>query len=157
MYLRFKTDRNIAQKGFEITYDSGTTGGGGTLTSQTGSIESPGYPEPYGHNAECVWLISVSKGSTVSLTVVDIDIEAHRTCQFDYLQVFDGNSDRSPSLGKYCNNQMTPHYITSKSNVLFLKFRTDTSETGRGFRLNYQINCTNTVSGYRGVIESPVR
>lgn len=156
LYLRFKSDRSMSAKGFEITYDSGTTGCGGTLTSQTGSIESPGYPQPYGHNAECVWIISVSKGSTISLSIIDIDIEAHTTCRFDYLEIFDGNSDRSPSIGKYCNNHANPHTIQSKSNVLFVKFRTDTSETGRGFRLNYQINCTNTLTGYRGVIESPV-
>lgn len=156
LYLHFKTDRTMTGKGFEILYDSGTTGCGGTLTTQTGSIESPGYPQPYGHNAECNWLISVSKGSTILLTVSDIDIEAQTTCRFDYLEVFDGNTDRSPSLGRHCNNRLSPHFIQSTSSILFLKFKTDSSETGRGFRLNYQINCTNTLSGYRGVIESPV-
>ncbi|CAG2112441.1 unnamed protein product, partial [Medioppia subpectinata] len=84
LYLRFKSDRTMSAKGFEITYDSGTTGCGGLLTTQTGSVESPGYPQPYAHNAECVWLISVSKGSTISLTISDMDIEAHSTCRFDY-------------------------------------------------------------------------
>lgn len=156
MYFRFKTDRSSNAKGFEILYDTGTTGCGGTLTSQSGSIESPGYPEPYAHNAECTWLIMVSKGSTVSLLFVDIDIEAHTICRFDYLEAFDGSSDRSQSLGKYCNTRMNSHYIQSKSNVMFIKFKTDTSVTGRGFRVNYHMNCSNTVSGYRGVIESPV-
>lgn len=156
MFLRFKSDRSMSAKGFEIFYDTGTTGCGGSLTSPSGSIESPGYPQPYGHEAECTWLIQVSKGSVIKLTIADIDIEAHATCRFDYLEIFNGNSDRSPSFGRICNNGANPHYIVSKSNVLYIKFRTDTSESGRGFRLNYQLNCSNTVSGYRGVIESPV-
>ncbi|XP_054159895.1 LOW QUALITY PROTEIN: cubilin-like [Oppia nitens] len=155
LFLRFKSDNSRNAKGFEITYNSGTTGCGGTLTSQSGSIESPGYPQPYSHNAECVWLIRVSQGSTITLTFADIDIEAHTTCRYDYLEVFDGNTDRSPSLGKYCNSRMNSHLVQSKSNVMYIKFKTDTSETGRGFRLNYQINCSTILSGYRGVIESP--
>ena len=155
VYLRFKSDRSLGTKGFQIKYDTATTGCGGLLTSPTGAIVSPGYPAPYGHNAECTWLIRISKGSIISLSLLEVDIELHSECQFDYIEIFNGDSDRSPSFGRFCNELRNPRLLLSKSNVLFIKFRSDASENGRGFRLTYEINCTTTLHGVRGIIESP--
>ena len=56
-------------------------GCGGVLTSQQGSFASPGYPEPYHHNAVCTWQIQVSKGSRVHLVFVDVDLEIGEGCR----------------------------------------------------------------------------
>lgn len=69
---------------FSVTIIAGC---GGQLTSSQGSIVSPNYPQPYPVNADCEWLIRVSEGSVVSVTVVEIDIEEHQICMYDYLQV----------------------------------------------------------------------
>ena len=60
-------------------------GCGGTLTSYTGSITSPNYPQEYGRNADCYWKISVSQGSFIQLVITDIDLEGHRRCALDYI------------------------------------------------------------------------
>lgn len=45
MYIRFKTDSTTPDKGFEIEYDSTSTGCGGVFSNvQRGSITSPNYP-----------------------------------------------------------------------------------------------------------------
>lgn len=62
-------------------------GCGGTLNSPEGTIESPGYPNTYGHNAECVWRIDVSHGSRVLFAFTDLDMEEQHNCAFDYVQV----------------------------------------------------------------------
>ena len=49
--------------------------------------------------AECFWTIHVSKGSRVQISLVDIDLEDSR-CQFDYIEIFDGDSSASKSIGK---------------------------------------------------------
>jgi cubilin len=60
------------------------------LRSLTGHIESPNYPQPYGVNTECIWTIYVAKGSTITLAIIDLDIErtlpTSAAC-YDYLEV----------------------------------------------------------------------
>lgn len=63
------------------------TGCGGIVTTATGSIFSPNYPQPYGSFGSCYWKITVSKGSRIQLTIVDIDLEDHVGCNLDYIQV----------------------------------------------------------------------
>jgi len=58
------------------------------MTSSTGSFVSPNYPLPYGRNAECVWNITVSQGSTVRLHFIDLETEQHSSCNFDYVEVY---------------------------------------------------------------------
>ena len=91
MYIRFVTDSSYSAPGFRIFYDSTATGCGADLTTSSGSFTSPNYPLPYGHNAECIWTITTSRGSTIQLTLVEIDIELHGNCAYDYLEVFISN------------------------------------------------------------------
>lgn len=41
---------------------------GGVLTSRRGTILSPGYPEPYDNNQNCVWKVSVPEGAGIQVT-----------------------------------------------------------------------------------------
>ncbi|GIZ03905.1 cubilin [Caerostris extrusa] len=127
------------------------------MTAPQGSIVSPNYPQPYPmfYNADCQWLIQVSAGSLINLAMVSIDIEEHRTCLYDYLQIFDGPTENSKSLLRICNNQQNPGSITSSGNSLFIRFRSDFSEQSGGFHLVYQTLCNNNLTSRRGVIESP--
>lgn len=97
----------------------------------------------------------VSRGSTIAVHITDLDIEASGNCIYDYLEIFDGSTARSPSLGRMCTGQQTHGAIYSTTNVLYVKFRTDMSMAGRGFRLTYASNCTVHLTGIGGVIESP--
>ena len=150
----FITDSNKEAKGFRLTYDTALTGScGGTLSTPTGQVSSPHYPKPYHANAVCDYLIFVAKGSTVQLNFIEIDIERDSLCQYDYVELFDGN-EFSPKIGRYCNQNQNPGIIKSTSNSILVRFRSDASIGGKGFLLNYQTNCTNKLTGYRGVIES---
>lgn len=40
---------------------------GGVLTSRRGTILSPGYPEPYDNNQNCVWKVSVPEGAGIQV------------------------------------------------------------------------------------------
>lgn len=44
-----------------------------------------------------------------------------------------------------------PGVIKSTTNSVLIKFRSDSSYGKKGFLLNYVTNCTNKLSGYRGV------
>lgn len=43
---------------------------GGVLTSRRGTILSPGYPEPYDNNQNCVWKVSVPEGAGIQVVTV---------------------------------------------------------------------------------------
>ena len=87
MYLRLVTDNSLSAPGFRLYYDSTAAGCGADLTSPSGSFVSPNYPNPYGHNAECFWTVTTSRGSRIQLIFVDIDIELHSACNYDYVEV----------------------------------------------------------------------
>ena len=39
----------------------------GNFTQRRGTILSPGYPEPYGNNLNCIWKIIVTEGSGIQV------------------------------------------------------------------------------------------
>lgn len=42
---------------------------GGNLTQRTGTILSPGFPEPYLNSLNCVWKITVPEGSGIQVCI----------------------------------------------------------------------------------------
>lgn len=40
---------------------------GGVLMARKGTILSPGYPEPYDNNLNCVWKVSVPEGAGIQV------------------------------------------------------------------------------------------
>ena len=42
---------------------------GGILTKRKGTILSPGYPEPYDNNLNCVWKITVPEGAGIQVRI----------------------------------------------------------------------------------------
>ena len=138
MLLRLVTDYSLYGRGFRIYWDATATGCGGSLTSPEGTIVSPGYPSSYGENAECIWRIDVAHGSKVLLAFVDLDLESQpQGCAFDYVEIRNGRERRSPLIGRYCNSfSLIP--VTSKSNSLYVKFKSDSNLSGRGFKARYE-------------------
>lgn len=65
----------------------GIVGCGGNFESASGIIISPNYPNPYPHNAQCVWIIHVPEGERVTITFTQVDLEDHRNCMWDYVEV----------------------------------------------------------------------
>ena len=67
--------------------------------------------------------------------------------RYDYVAVYDGNSMNSSRIEKYCGS-LIPEKIISSTNELFIHFRSDSSNTGRGFEIKYEsskysIRCLN--------------
>ena len=65
---------------------------GGYLTSASGELTSPGYPDLYSSNAHCAWTIHVADASSITLTFNDFDLErapegAPEGCVYDFLHV----------------------------------------------------------------------
>lgn len=63
------------------------SGCGEEFYGPSGSFHSPGYPNRYPSNRECIWYIHTAPGSSIQLTIHEFDIEYHPNCSYDVLEV----------------------------------------------------------------------
>ena len=57
----------------------------------------------------------------------------------DALTIYDGSTNTSPMIGKYCGDSL-PSSEVSSTNKVFIHFKTDGSSTRQGFKLEYHPN-----------------
>ncbi|XP_075791442.1 scavenger receptor cysteine-rich domain-containing protein DMBT1-like isoform X9 [Pelodiscus sinensis] len=113
---------------------------GGVLQYSSGSFHSPFYPGNYPNNADCVWEIEAENNYRVTLSFSQISTEGGN-CQYDYIEIYDGPLYTSPLLGKICYGSYLTY--TSSSNLMTVRFHSDSSVTNRGFRADYYIISAN--------------
>lgn len=63
-----------------------TSGCGGRLTHNFGTIQSPNYPKAYPPSIKCQWQIEVDFGYSIEIKFQEMDIEKD-LCEYDYIQV----------------------------------------------------------------------
>lgn len=68
----------------------------------------------------------------VMLTFRIFDIEADSQCRYDYLDVYNGNTNLVQKLGRFCGT-FRPGALISTSNTMMLEMATDGETQGRGF------------------------
>ncbi|XP_075972136.1 cubilin [Anticarsia gemmatalis] len=155
LHLHFHSDFYLTGGGFKIEWDGRINGCGGTLTSSTGSITSPNYPDDYHENAECFYRIVTSAGARIRISFTELDLERTSNCRDDYIEIYDGRDTNAQSLGRHCRLSSELTSIETTNNLAFIKFRSDMYIGAKGFVLNYNTICNNNLTGRYGVIESP--
>ncbi|XP_074185389.1 CUB and sushi domain-containing protein 1 isoform X1 [Rhinolophus sinicus] len=105
----------------------------GNFTQRRGTILSPGYPEPYGNNLNCIWKIIVTEGSGIQIQVISFATEQN----WDSLEIYDGGDRMAPRLGSFSGTTV-PALLNSTSNQLYLHFQSDISVAAAGFHLEYK-------------------
>ncbi|XP_037366570.1 cubilin isoform X2 [Talpa occidentalis] len=146
------------EKGFQMYWF--IQGCGGELSGATGSFTSPGYPNTYPPNKECIWYIKTAPGSSIQLTIHDFEVEYHASCNFDALEIYGGPDFRSPRIAKLCARRSSenPMQVSSTGNELAIRFKTDSSVNGRGFNVSWQAvpgGCGGIFQVSSGEIHSP--
>ena len=113
--------------------------GGLVLTSLSGNISSPMFPDVYPPRQTCRWIISAPQGHRVQLSFHTFQLETCLIpfiCTCDYVRIRDGNDEKSPSLGKFCGGNKPP-FIQSSGRFLWVEFVTDRTRNERGFNATY--------------------
>ncbi|NXF38823.1 TLL1 protein, partial [Nyctibius bracteatus] len=110
------------------------------IHSPNGIITSPNWPDKYPSRKECTWEISATPGQRVKLTFNEFEIEQHQECAYDHLEVFDGESEKSPILGRLCGNKI-PDPLIATGNKMFLRFISDASVQRKGFQATHSTEC----------------
>ncbi|XP_060538939.1 deleted in malignant brain tumors 1 protein-like [Pantherophis guttatus] len=110
---------------------------GGFLGYPSGSFKSPYYPSDYPNNMDCVWEIQVKNNYQIRLTFQNFLLEEcdRFRCACDYVEIYDGPLHTASLLGKICYGYYST--FTSSSNMMTIKFHSDSSVTRRGFLANY--------------------
>nr|XP_012137346.1 PREDICTED: uncharacterized protein LOC100879659 [Megachile rotundata] len=95
---------------------------------------SPNYPDNYPNLTECVKVLEADEGMQLKLDFRDeFKLEESTDCRYDFLEVRDGQHGFSNLLGNFCGTNFPPE-ITSKTRYLWLRFKSDDSIEGKGFR-----------------------
>ena len=103
-----------------------------------GRFTSPNYPSNYGSNERCSLLIEAPRGHYIYLQFRSFHLEYASSCNYDYLEVFDGNSAWSPKITRACGQRyQAPCEIHSSGRFLYVKFRSDGSVQYSGFSAYY--------------------
>ena len=90
---------------------------GGVLTSDSGSIHTPGWPVYYpALDDVCVWTFE-TRNNTIIDFVFDgkFGIGGSSPCHTDYVQVLDGIGATPRTLGKFCYVTVPPPVTTSSN------------------------------------------
>ena len=45
------------------------------------TLKSPGYPNNYPNNMDCVYLVPIPRGTTMNISFQDFDIEDNKVCR----------------------------------------------------------------------------
>ena len=143
MIVDFVSDNFYSyQGGFSATYTSTIAvqcSGITTInTSDYGTITDGSGAKQYCNNLDCQWLIQPPQATTVTLDFTEFDLGrvGFEGSIFDFVEVYDGTSAAATSLGKYSGSTL-PRAITSTGGSLFVKFHSDLSEKGDGWKANY--------------------
>ncbi|XP_053384014.1 deleted in malignant brain tumors 1 protein-like isoform X2 [Mercenaria mercenaria] len=135
MHIQFWTDGSVVRTGYIAHYT--VTECGGVFTEPYGIIETPNGHTDYHNNQNCTWIITVVPNRVIQLKFQMFDLEEHSTCNYDYLDIYDGRSLASPLIGRYCGDAIPSEQIRSTSNTMTINFITDSSVTRAGFRAAY--------------------
>ena len=71
------------------------------LTKESGTFETPGFPDKYPNNTQCIWNIRVEPGRFILLSFHVFEIESHRGKCMDIVEVKDGSTSTDELLGEY--------------------------------------------------------
>ncbi|XP_078670967.1 uncharacterized protein LOC144911067 isoform X2 [Branchiostoma floridae x Branchiostoma belcheri] len=117
----------------------------------------------YSSDSLCSWTIEAPSGMGVSLTFLTFDLADDGDCLSDYVAVYDGSSQSSALLGRFCESN--PGVVNSTGNLMHVTFVTNSVLQASGFRASFKRrtdsadecatgnggcaqNCTNTVGSF---------
>ena len=122
----------------------------GTATTQTtctGKLFDGGGPSGnYADNSDAIVTISPSGASNVTLNFISFDVEPGDAgyCNYDYVEIFDGPSTASTSLGQWCNLNGSPGTLTSTGGSITLLLHSDQGLNLAGFEMDWSCSLAST-------------
>ncbi|XP_071552235.1 exoskeleton protein RP43-like isoform X2 [Panulirus ornatus] len=132
LVIRFHSDSSVTEPGFSLLYTSYTV-----LEAVSGNISIGSDDSNYQNNQDHEWRLLTLPGTVMEITWQTFEIEFSFECIYDYVEMQDlSSSGVVVETYKYCGSRLPPVF-TSSSNMLVIKFHSDSSVNRPGFSLHY--------------------
>ncbi|PFX34148.1 Tolloid-like protein 2 [Stylophora pistillata] len=103
--------------------------GCGSLTNN--SLQSPGYPDNYPKNMDCVYRAIIPHGMAMKIYFDHFELENSDLCRFDFVEI---SNHYNFTFGKYCGKKSgTTVEVTGKHVVI--RFHSDSFSSQTGFSM----------------------
>ncbi len=117
----------------------------GEITTCSGMfIDNGGIDGDYSSNLDYIYTIYGSETAETAILTVDFTsfaVEYHASCNYDYLEIYDGANTTDELIGKYCGTDSPGTIVsTNPDNALTFVFHSDGSQEDTGWTA--AINCT---------------
>ncbi|KAM5158320.1 cubilin [Mantella aurantiaca] len=155
LVVKFVSNSYTTLRGFRATYSASTSACGGDLHMENGAFNSPAYPLSYPENMECVWNILSAPGNWLALSFISFSLQMSENCSKDYLEIREGNAT-GPFIERLCGDSLPSNVSTTIGHILWVKFVSDGSGSGSGFRVSFSHLFGNNIQGTYGQIASPL-
>ena len=109
-----------------------------------GKLSSPNYPvSNYPASRSCSWIITVPSDKKVKFVFTELALgscerQACNSGNCTYVELYDGASTSSPSLGRFCDGSVEQD-VFSSGDRMFVQFRSGSS-LDRGFEAQYSVS-----------------
>ncbi|XP_078353407.1 cubilin-like isoform X28 [Oculina patagonica] len=151
--IKFHSDAFVTNKGYRLTFSAfyyTTSPPPPTTTAPVcgqvvnNTLTSPGYPNNYPNNADCVNWVPIPAGKAMNIYFNEFVMEYHWSCRWDYLEITNENYQ---TFGKYCGSKSGLNVVVTGQYVV-LKFYSDGSNSYKGYRLTFSAFASPTPSYY---------
>jgi len=149
--LFFQTDYSVVKKGFQLRVESERSCE--EVQNGSGTITSPGYPDAYGHNKECVYTLNADAGKIIKITFNDFEVEPTRQCLYDSLSIMGRKHCGHEELSTVEGNSPPENVILVHAESTNIFWSTDQSVSGRGFSFSWE-SVDNTIEVPSGPLDS---
>ncbi|XP_078353402.1 cubilin-like isoform X23 [Oculina patagonica] len=167
--LKFHSDRSFTYKGYRLTFSAFSPGNISTSAPNTtnppsnyttsppwyttappsvcgqvvnNTLTSPGYPNNYPNNMDCVYWVPIAGGKAMNIYFNEFVVEHHWSCRYDYLEIINENNQ---TFWKYCGSKSGLNVVVTGQYVV-IKFYSDAIVTRKGYRVTFSAIDLNTTS-----------
>lgn len=158
-FVKFINNNPYNMNHFRLKYREIRPDCGGSYTLnedfQSMVISTPNYPNIPNAHSECVWTFLAPAGESISISFMNKFDLYSGPCNREYVELRDGGTGRSIELATYCGFKLPPP-VTTKSNMLRVKYFTDEDDPKSGFQANVTIaKCGGYIRNSAGFLKSP--
>uniref|UniRef100_UPI00358E0450 neuropilin-2-like n=1 Tax=Myxine glutinosa TaxID=7769 RepID=UPI00358E0450 len=149
--VTFVSDFTQETSGFSLHYDiyqpTGKDRCSHKFSGPFGVVTSPGFPDKYPDYQRCTYTVRAGTGRALMLTFHTFHLEEsdrqmgepkerEGTCQFDWLEIWDGLPQVGFLVGRFCGGD-SPGTLHSATGILSMHLHTDDAIARDGFYTNY--------------------
>lgn len=72
---------------------------------------------------DCAWFVKYDEGFSVSVTITNLNLKL--SCDDEYIQIYNGPTALSPSIGKFCGSEFSKEVLVSQKSTIFIEYHTE--------------------------------